>query len=154
MQPDCKAIISVPLKVLCLLHLPPLPEISRCMIWTKCNRTSSILRDELSDVHLLVEGIHCAACVWLIERGMMRIRGVHNANVNLAGKRLHLRWDNQRVKLSALILELSKIGYSGIPYDPEAAEGAMKKANRAMLFRLFFAGFTMMNLNLIAIALV
>jgi P-type Cu2+ transporter len=108
---------------------------------------------ELSEAHLLVEGIHCAACVWLIERSMMRIPGVLTANVNLAGKRLHLRWDNQRVKLSALIKRLSQIGYAGVPYDPEVAEGAMKKANRAMLFRLFFAGFTMMNINLIAVAL-
>ena len=108
---------------------------------------------ELRDTHLLVEGIHCAACVWLIERGMMRIPGVSTANVNLAGKRLHLRWDNQRVKLSALIHRLSQIGYAGVPYDPEIAEGSMKKANRAMLFRLFFAAFAMMNLNLIAIAL-
>lgn len=107
----------------------------------------------LSEAHLLVEGIHCAACVWLIERGMMRIPGVLTANVNLAGKRLHLRWDSQRVKLSALINRLSQIGYAGVPYDPEVAEGAMKKANRALLFRLFFAAFTMMNLNLIAIAL-
>jgi Cu2+-exporting ATPase len=111
------------------------------------------MQGEQCDAHLLVEGIHCAACVWLIERGMMRTKGVLNANVNLAGKRLHLRWDNQRVKLSTLIHELSKIGYSGVPYDPEAAEGSMKRANRALLFRLFFAAFTMMNLNLIAIAL-
>jgi Cu2+-exporting ATPase len=110
-------------------------------------------KGEMSEVHLLVEGIHCAACVWLIERGMMRNPGVYSANVNLAGKRLHLRWDNKRAKLSALIHGLSKLGYSGIPYDPEAAEGVMKKTNRAMLFRLFFAGFAMMNLNLIAIAL-
>ncbi len=107
----------------------------------------------LSDAHLLVDGIHCAACVWLIERSMMRIPGVQSANVNLAGKRLHLRWDSQRVKLSELIQALARVGYSGIPYDPEAAEGAMKKQNRALLFRLFFAGFAMMNLNLIAIAL-
>jgi len=105
------------------------------------------------DVHLLVEGIHCAACVWLIERGMMRIPGVLAANVNLAGKRLHLSWDNQRVTLSKLIEELSRIGYAGVPYDPEAAEGIVKKANRALLFRLFFAGFAMMNLSLISIAL-
>ncbi len=108
---------------------------------------------DIRDTHLLVEGIHCAACVWLIERSLMRASGVQAANVNLAGKRLHLRWDNQRVKLSTLIRELAKIGYSGVPYDPDAAEGSMKKANRSMLFRLFFAGFTMMNLNLIAIAL-
>ncbi len=108
---------------------------------------------EIRDIHLLVEGIHCAACVWLIERGMMRTPGVQQANVNMAGKRLHLRWDNQRVKLSAIIRLLSKIGYAGVPYDPEAAEGSIKKTNRAMLFRLIFAGFTMMNLIWISIAL-
>lgn len=105
------------------------------------------------EAHLLVEGIHCAACVWLIERSLIRTAGVRAANVNLAGKRLHVRWDNQHIKLSGLIRELAKVGYSGVPYDPEAAEGMMKKNNRAMLFRLFFAGFTMMNLNLIAVAL-
>lgn len=110
-------------------------------------------RGDLLDAHLLVEGIHCAACVWLIERGMMRIPGVHSANVNLAGKRLHIRWDSKKVKLSNIIKELSKVGYSGVPYDPETAEGAMKRTNRAMLFRLFFAGFGMMNLTLISIAL-
>ncbi|MCX7193702.1 MAG: heavy metal translocating P-type ATPase [Proteobacteria bacterium] len=108
---------------------------------------------EIRDAHLLVEGIHCAACVWLIERSMMRTGGVLSASVNLAGKRLHVRWDNRQVKLSTLILQLSKIGYSGVPYDPEVAEGSMKRVNRALLFRLFFAGFAMMNLNLIAIAL-
>jgi Cu2+-exporting ATPase len=105
------------------------------------------------EAHLLVEGIHCAACVWLIERGLKRIAGVETANVNMAGKRLHLSWDDNRVKLSTLIQSLSKIGYAGVPYDPEAAEGAMKKRNRAMLFRLFFAGFTMMNMSLVAGAL-
>jgi Cu2+-exporting ATPase len=108
---------------------------------------------DMLDAHLLVEGIHCPACVWLIERAMMRVPGVAAASVNLAGKRLHLRWDKRRVKLSALIAELAKVGYSGVPYDPEAAEGVVKKANRAMLFRLFFAGFAMMNLNLVSIAL-
>ncbi len=108
---------------------------------------------DMRDAHLLVEGIHCAACVWLIERTMMRVPGVSTANVNLAGRRLHLRWDEKRVKLSALIKRLSQVGYAGVPYDPETAEGAMKKANRSMLFRLFFAGFTMMNMNLITIAL-
>jgi Cu2+-exporting ATPase len=108
---------------------------------------------DIRDIHLLVEGIHCAACVWLIERDMMRTTGVSTANVNLAGKRLHLRWDNQRVQLSSLIRELSRIGYAGVPYDPETAEGSIKKTNRAMLYRLFFAGFTMMNMFLISVAL-
>ena len=110
-------------------------------------------KGELRDVHLLVEGIHCAACVWLIERAMLRIPGVETAQVNLATKRLHLTWDSGRNKLSDLLRALSKIGYSAIPYDSESAEGIIKKFNRALLFRLFFAGFTMMNMMLVSIAL-
>ena len=108
---------------------------------------------ELRDIHLLVEGIHCAACVWLIERAMLRVSGVQQAQVNLTSKRLRLRWDNQRVKLSELLRSLARVGYSAVPYDPESAEGVIKRANRAMLFRVFFAGFTMMNMTWISISL-
>src|SRR5574340_1173689 len=108
---------------------------------------------EVRDIHLLVEGIHCAACVWLIERGLQRVPGVQSANVNLAAKRLHLRWDNRRSKLSDVLRALAKIGYAAVPYDPESAEGVIRKANRAMLFRVFFAGFAMMNMLWISIAL-
>ena len=108
---------------------------------------------EEREVHLLVEGIHCAACVWLIERTLGNVAGVISANVNLSGKRLLLRWDNSRVKLSQIIQRLGEIGYAAAPFDPEAAEGAIKKQNRALLFRMAFAGFAMMNLLWISIAL-
>ena len=104
-------------------------------------------------IHLLVEGIHCAACVWLIERSLQPKAGVVKANVNLSGKRLHLEWDNDRIQLSAILQKLSAIGYAAVPFDPEAAEGQIKKQNRAMLFRMAFSGFTMMNLLWISIAL-
>jgi Cu2+-exporting ATPase len=108
---------------------------------------------DVRDIHLLVEGIHCAACVWLIERGLQRIAGVESVNVNLTAKRVHLRWDSKLVKLSDLIREFTRIGYSAVPYDPENAEGVLNKINRRMLYRLFFAGFAMMNLIWISIAL-
>lgn len=108
---------------------------------------------DLREIQLLVEGIHCAACIWLIERGLQRQPGVLSAEVNLAGKRLRLRWDSSKCKLSDLIRALSRIGYSAVPYDPESAEGAIKNSNRALLFRLFFAGFAAMNMMWIAIAL-
>jgi len=108
---------------------------------------------EEREIHLLVEGIHCAACVWLIERTLSNMPGVLSAQVNLSGKRLLLRWDNRRIKLSEIINRLGQIGYSAVPFDPEAAEGTIKRQNRALLFRMAFAGFTMMNLLWISIAI-
>ncbi|NOX09610.1 MAG: heavy metal translocating P-type ATPase [Gammaproteobacteria bacterium] len=108
---------------------------------------------DIRSIHLLVEGIHCAACVWLIERSLQSTPGIIRAAVNLSGKRLHLEWDNQSIQLSSVIQQLGEIGYSAIPFDPEIADHAIKKQNRSLLFRMAFAGFTMMNLLWISIAL-
>ena len=105
------------------------------------------------EINLLVEGIHCAACVWLIERTLEPVDGVIEARVNLSGKRLKLRWDNDKLTLSSILSRLETIGYTAIPFDPEVAEGKAKKQNRALLFRMAFAGFTMMNLLWVSIAL-
>ncbi len=105
------------------------------------------------EISLLVEGIHCAACVWLIERTLEPIPGVLSARVNLSGRRLHLRWNSRQVKLSELIQQLSRIGYMAVPFDPESAEGRLRKRDRSLLYRLVFAGFAMMNLLWISIAL-
>jgi Cu2+-exporting ATPase len=105
------------------------------------------------EINLLVEGIHCAACVWLIENSLEALPGVEEARVNLTGRRLKLRWDNQRVKLSRALRRLTEIGYVAVPFDPEAAEGSLKRRNRMLLYRMAFAGFAMMNLLWISIAL-
>ncbi|MCU7851346.1 MAG: heavy metal translocating P-type ATPase [Candidatus Thiodiazotropha sp. (ex Monitilora ramsayi)] len=109
--------------------------------------------EEERDIHLLVEGIHCAACVWLIEHTLNAMHGVVTAQVNLSGKRLHVRWHNGRLPLSQIIQRLGQIGYAAVPYDPEVAEGALKKQNRHLLYRMAFAAFGMMNLMWISIAL-
>ncbi|MCW8890736.1 MAG: heavy metal translocating P-type ATPase metal-binding domain-containing protein, partial [Sedimenticola sp.] len=108
---------------------------------------------ETRDIHLLVEGIHCAACVWLIEHSLQTLPGIIEARVNLTGRRLHVQWDNNRLKLSAIIQRLGQIGYAAVPYDPDAAEDRLRKENRHLLYRMGFAGFTMMNLLWISIAL-
>jgi Cu2+-exporting ATPase len=108
---------------------------------------------EVRDIHLLVEGIHCAACIWLIERTLGLLPGILDVKANLASKRLHVRWNNAHIKLSAIIKRLGEIGYAAVPFDPDTAEGAIKKQNRALLLRMAFAGFAMMNLMWISIAL-
>lgn len=105
------------------------------------------------EVNLLVEGIHCAACVWLIEQGLGGVDGVREARVNLTGRRLRVKWDSTRVRLSALLQRLADLGYAAVPFDPQAAEGSIQRENRRLLYRMAFAGFAAMNLMWISIAL-
>ncbi len=103
--------------------------------------------------HLLVEGIHCAACVWLIEKALGNLPGVTRAEVNLARQRLQLEWQPQQVVLSAILRRLVALGYAAVPFDPETAEGQLKRRNRRLLFRMGFAAFGAMNMMWISIAL-
>ena len=105
------------------------------------------------EAHLLVEGIHCAACVWLIEKALAGMQGVVRAEVNLARQRLWLQWDPASVSLSAVIRRLALIGYAATPFDQENAEGQIQRYNRRLLFRMGFAGFGAMNIMWISIAL-
>ena len=104
-------------------------------------------------INLLVEGIHCAACVWLIEHSLAKQQGVVSAEVNLTSKRLRLKWNNSVVPLSTILQTLGNIGYAAIPFDPDTAEGALAKRHRSLLYRMAFAGFAMMNLMWVSIAL-
>ena len=109
--------------------------------------------EQVREVNLLVEGIHCAACVWLIEQGLAGCDGVAEARVNLTGRRLRVKWDSTRLKLSALLQRLADLGYVAVPFDPQAAEGSLQRENRRLLFRMAFAAFAAMNLMWISIAL-
>lgn len=110
-------------------------------------------RGDIKEARLLVEGIHCAACVWLIERAMEATPGVKGAEVNLAGKKLKVRWDDGAVKLSAIMDRLGKVGYASAPYTAERAEATARRRLRASLFRIGFAGFAAMNMMWVSIAL-
>jgi Cu2+-exporting ATPase len=108
---------------------------------------------EVRTINLLVEGIHCAACIWLIEHTLQKQTGVVAADGNLTAKRLRLKWDNHKTKLSDLLKVLAQVGYKAVPFDPETAEGALAKRHRGLLYRMAFAGFAMMNLMWVSIAL-
>jgi Cu2+-exporting ATPase len=110
-------------------------------------------RDDISAATVLVEGIHCAACVWLIERALGDLEGVLTAEVNMAHHRLRLRWQRDSLLLSTVLKRLAQIGYQAVPYTPEAAESEAAKRHRALLYRMAFAGFGVMNIMWISIAL-
>lgn len=136
--------------------LSPPPEIPKQLALYDLDEVQEEFVDglgEIRDIQLLVEGIHCAACVWLIEQTLHSLPGILEARVNLTGRRLRLRWNNQRVRLSEVLRRLGEIGYAAVPFDPEAVEGSVRRQNRFILYRMAFAGFAMMNLMWTSIAL-
>lgn len=137
-------------------NMAPPPEITEQLALYDIDEVQEEYVDSLEEcreINLMVDGIHCAACVWLIENSLRPMPGIEKAEVNLTSRRLKLRWHNDRVKLSKIMARLGDVGYASTPYDPLKAEDSVKYQNRHLLYRMAFAGFGMMNLMWVSISL-
>jgi len=107
---------------------------------------------ELESV-LLVDGITCAACAWLIERHLSGLPGVLSAAVNVSRKRLVLKIDTKRLKLSAVVASMSDIGYQVSPWSENSLEALSAEVGRRLLFKLGLAGIAFLQVMMFAVAL-
>lgn len=107
----------------------------------------------IREIELMAEGIHCAACVWLIEHRLAKEAGVLSAYVNFTTRRIRLKWNNNLIQLSRILQILGELGYASQPYDPQLSQQALEKYNKGLLYRFAFASFAMMNIMWISISL-
>ena len=109
------------------------------------------LGDGECEASLIIEGITCAACIWLNEQHVAKLDGVTGIAINFATRRARVRWDERRIKLSAILAAVAAIGYRAYPYDATKNEELARKERRSALWRLFVAGFGMMQVMMYAI---
>lgn len=108
--------------------------------------------DGRASMQLLVEDIHCAACCWLIEQALLREKGVEAVSVNLATRRVRIRWQRQELKPGVLFQKLQAIGYRAVPAAiNDTAE--QESFRRRDLLRLGIAGIAMMQAMMFALAI-
>jgi len=105
------------------------------------------------EASLILEGIVCAACIWLNERHVNRLPGVGEFRINYATQRARVKWDESRIHLSDILRAITAIGYVAHPFDPgRQQEVAERERNRA-LRRLAVAGIGAMQVMMFAVAL-
>ncbi len=102
---------------------------------------------------LILEGITCAACVWLNERHVNALPGVVDFAVNYSTHRARVRWDDSKIHLSDILKAITEIGYVAHPFDPGRQEAVNKKEKSAALRRLAVAGLGAMQVMMLAIAM-
>ncbi|KQQ87807.1 heavy metal translocating P-type ATPase [Massilia sp. Leaf139] len=107
--------------------------------------------DNAGEGSFTIEGMRCAACVWLIERRLQAVPGVSEATLNVSSERLRVRWDPARCKVSAILRALRAIGYTAYPYDAQRHGEQLERARRKLFRQLFIAGLAMMQVMMYAV---
>jgi len=108
--------------------------------------------DGFSEVSLIIEGIHCSACVWLNEKALHKMDGVIEANINFTNNKATIVWADDVVKLSQIIDMIRSIGYNAFAYDASNQEIHANKERKAYYLKMAVAIFASMNIMWIAVA--
>lgn len=108
--------------------------------------------DGFNQVDLIIEGIHCAACVWLNEKILYETTGIIEANINFTTNKARITWDEDEIKLSDIILRIRSIGYNAYAYDSSLADEKATKAKRDYFIRMMVAVVGSMNIMMLGVA--
>ena len=123
------------------------PEALNLAAWIKP------IGDGRSQLTLMVDGLHCGACVWLIEQTLLRQPGVTAARVALSTRRLNLIWDNGDADPESLVGLVSRLGYRLVPCDPERLAAATTTETKELLKCMAVAGFAAGNIMLLSVSI-
>jgi len=124
------------------LDLYDLPEVQQSFVKSE---------GDVREASLILEGIVCAACVWLNERHLRQLQGVIAAEINFSTHRARVRWDNTQVQLSQILQAVQEIGYLAHPFDTSRQEELFRKERNTAIRRLAIAGLGMMQVMMYAV---
>jgi len=108
---------------------------------------------DIREADLILEGITCAACIWLNERHIAALDGVKSIVVNYSTHRARLEWDNETIKLSQILEAITRIGYLAHPYDPSRQQQLLEDERKQQLRRIGLSAVLGMQVMMIAVAL-
>lgn len=108
--------------------------------------------DGTASLHLMVDGLQCAACVWLIETVLARQPGVVQARMNMTTRRLVIRWNAAETDANGVVEVVSRLGYRAVPFDPGRLGSAQKKSETELLRAMAVAGFAASNVMLLSVS--
>ncbi len=104
-------------------------------------------RDDVLRLHLEIQGVHCAACVWLLEELFTREAGGIDIRINPGRGEVDLSWDSTAGDLRAYLAEVERFGYR---LGPARESGEVR--SRALLFRLAFTAAIALNVMMFSIS--
>lgn len=100
--------------------------------------------------HLVIEGMHCAACALTVEDALCAVPGVRSATVSAGSHRARLVWSAEQARPSDWLQALHKAGYRAVPANDAFANQRRKQETRKALWRWLVAGLCMMQVMMYA----
>ncbi|HQR18452.1 MAG TPA: heavy metal translocating P-type ATPase [Gemmatimonadales bacterium] len=109
--------------------------------------------DGMAETELYLDGVHCASCVWLVERVPLMVPGVLRAELEVGRALAHITWDPGTSSLGQIARFLDTLGYRPHPFRAQRVEQLRRAEDRTALLRIGVAGALAGNVMMLAVAL-
>lgn len=136
---------------------PLVPEaLGRLTLYDRPEIQHSFVRataPHLKQATLILEGITCAACIWLNERHLLQLPGVTDVYMNYSTHRARITWDERKIALSDVLREITLLGYDAHPYSVETHEALRRARRQTDIRRIAVAGIAAAQIMMLAVGL-
>lgn len=105
-----------------------------------------------SKISLVIEGIHCTACIWLNEKVLFNTNGILEVNINALNNKATIVWDESEINLAQILRLIRSIGYDAYAYDPSRGEERISNKRREFYAKLLVGIFATMNIMWLSVA--
>jgi len=112
-----------------------------------------VREDGERELSLQIDGMHCAACAWLLDSSLRQLDGIRDIQVNAGSARAEVRFDPAQVSLSRVLERIYALGYEPRPLSFTSGVPPWVAERRTALKRLAVAGFGMMQVMTYAVSL-
>lgn len=109
--------------------------------------------NQIREAVFLLEGIHCTACMWLLEQLPKLLPGVHQIRIDLVRSLARFSYSPERVTLSQVASLIARLGYPPTPLKNGANPVKRSGRHNSLLIRIGVAAFSAGNTMLIAVSL-
>jgi Cu2+-exporting ATPase len=106
-----------------------------------------------TEVDLIISGIRCAACVWLLKKLLSAKNGVSHVSVNFGNHRAYLTFDPSVLDIPTIFTQIAQLGYQAFPYVASIEENLYQQQKRTLLKALGVSGIGVMQVIMFTIAL-
>lgn len=113
----------------------------------------SVNDDSSKEAKLIIEGISCPACVWLIESRLSSLTGIKDVSVNYSTQRCRINWQDTEISLSEILGAINQLGYNALPYNHKKRALIYDNERKNQLIRIGIAALFGMQVMMIAIVL-
>jgi len=105
---------------------------------------------ETTRVHFEIPQIHCASCIWLLEKLYKLNEGILSSKVNFLQKTVYIQFDETKISLRKLVEVLNSIGYAPAIRLKDLDESKRGSYERQYIYKLGVAGFAFGNIMLLS----